>query len=302
MNRKLVVLAGATGELGGKIAKETVRLQGQVRALVRPDTSAARETSLAGLGIEVVRVNYADAGALAKACEGGAVVLSALSGLRPVIVDAQTQLLNAAVQAGVPRFIPSDFAIDFTRIPDGWNRNLNLRSEFRQRLDPAKIRPTSILNGAFTDMLTGTAPFILFGWRRILCWGDPDQLMDWTTMDDTAAYTAAAALDPDTPRFLRIAGDQLSARSLADMMSELTGEKCRIFRPGGPGLLRAMIKMTKAFTPDSDDLYPPWQGMQYMHNLYAGIAKFESLDNDRYPMSWTHAREVLARFLSSSRA
>ena len=42
---------------------------------------------------------------------------------------------RAAVDAGVPRFIPSDFAIDFTKIPEGGNRNLDLRREFHRRLE-----------------------------------------------------------------------------------------------------------------------------------------------------------------------
>jgi hypothetical protein len=67
-------------------------------------------------------------------------------------------------------------------------------------LDAAPIRATSILNGAFTDMLTGVAPFVVFRFRRILCRGIPEQLMDWTTIDDTARYTAKAAQDDGTPR------------------------------------------------------------------------------------------------------
>jgi hypothetical protein len=45
--------------------------------------------------------------------------VSALSGLREVIVDAQKVLLDAAVAASVPRFIPSDYSLDFTEFKDG---------------------------------------------------------------------------------------------------------------------------------------------------------------------------------------
>jgi len=41
-------------------------------------------------------------------------VVSALAGLRDVIVETQAALLDAAIKARVPRFIPSDFSIDFT--------------------------------------------------------------------------------------------------------------------------------------------------------------------------------------------
>jgi hypothetical protein len=41
-------------------------------------------------------------------------VVSALQGLRDVIVEMQTVLLYAAIKADAPRFIPSDYSIDFT--------------------------------------------------------------------------------------------------------------------------------------------------------------------------------------------
>jgi nucleoside-diphosphate-sugar epimerase len=209
----------------------------------------------------------------------------------------QTRLLNAAVEAKVPRFIPSDFSIDFTKIPEGANRNLNLRLEFLRVAEKADIKLTSILNGGFMDMLTGVAPFILFKLDRVLCWGSPDQMMDWTTIDDTAKFTAMATLDEETPRFLKIAGDEISANILARDMTELTGRPYKVLKPGGLGMFNVLIKVTKFFVPGVNELYPPWQGMQYMYNMYSGITKFEKLDNDRYQMNWIRARDVLSKHL-----
>lgn len=293
-----IAIAGASGDLGARIARELLARGARVRALTRGGDAARRLEPLRGLGMEIAAVDFADADALSRSLEGVSVVVSAVSGLREVVVDAQGRLLDAAVRAGVPRFIPSDFAIDFTRLPRGSNRNLDLREEFRKRIDGAPIRATSILNGAFMDMLTGTAPFVLFRIRRVLCWGDPDQLMDWTTIADTAAYTARAAMDPSTPRFLRIAGEEISARGLARVMSELTGRRHGILRPGGPRVLAGMIRATRFFRPDEGALYPAWQGMQYMHGMYTGLPKFERLDNDRYAMEWTRVRDVLGPFLA----
>ncbi|RYY12771.1 MAG: NmrA family protein, partial [Cytophagaceae bacterium] len=196
----LIVLAGATGDLGHRIALALLGRGARVRALVRPGNTKPEVADLRARGAELVEVNLQDAAALARACAGAACVVSALSGLRPVIVDAQTQLLDAAVAAGVPRFIPSDFSIDYTRLPQGSNRNLDLRREFNRHLDRVPIQATSVLNGMFADLLTGQAPLVLFKLRRILYWGSADQPLDFTTIADTAAFTAAAALDPTTTR------------------------------------------------------------------------------------------------------
>jgi len=297
MNHPLVVVAGASGNLGRLVVAELLTRGARVRALTRSGPNARendqKTAKIGSLGAEIHPINYDDSRALTRACEGAEVVVSTLCGLRPVIIGTQTRLLEAAEAAGVSRFIPSDFSIDYTEIPLGANRNLNLRSEFQSRLDRSRIRATSILNGAFADMLTGTAPFVLFKFRKILCWGDPDQLMAWTTTADTARYTAAAALDPGTPRFLKIAGDQVSARSLADIMTALTGKTHKILRPGGPAVFGALIRFTRLTTPKSDEIYPPWQGMQYMHNMYSGLGTFDQVDNGRYPMQWTSVQDVL---------
>ena len=184
--------------------------------------------------------------------------------------------------------------VEGAKFSDGENRNLDLRCEFHQYLDQTTISSTTIFNGAFADLLTDQMPMIFFKQKLVLYWGDADHRMDFTTMDDTAAYTANAALDPTTPRYLCIAGDQISPKEIRAAVSEITGHTFRLIRTGGQGLLGIIIKIAKTFSPSKDDLYPAWQGMQYMHNMIDERAKIEQLDNDRYPgMHWTSVKELL---------
>jgi hypothetical protein len=208
-------------------------------------------------------------------------------------------LLEAAVKAEVPRFVPSDFSIDFTKCADGKNRNLDLRREFHRKLNQVPLSVTSILNGGFMHLLTGAAPMILHRFHRVLYWESADQELDFTTIDNTAEFTAAAALDPSTPRFLRIAGDQISARDLVAVVSDSTGHKFRLLRAGSLRRLAFLIRVFRKLSPGEKDLYPPWQGMQYFHNMFSGCAKLEPLDNDRYPdIQWTTVKQFLAKNLS----
>jgi len=295
-SRSTIVVAGATGNLGGRIVRALLERGAGVRALVRPSSARDKLARLQEAGAAIACGDWSNAGALTSACADASCVVSALQGLRDVIVGTQSLLLDAAVNAGVPRFIPSDYSIDFTRLPAGRNRNLDLRREFHERLDRGAIAATTIFNGAFADMLTGQMPLVLFKVKRVLCWGNPDQRMDFTTIDDTAAFTALAALDPSTPRFLRIAGDQLSARELAAVASEVTGQHFRVLRAGSLGMLGALIRIGRTMSPGEEALYPAWQGMQYMRDMFDGRARLEPLDNDRYAgIRWTPARKVLAR-------
>lgn len=295
MDQKRIVIAGATGNLGGRIARELRQRGAAVRALVRLGTSAERLGPLQQQGVEIVEADLHARAAVVRACQGSWCVVSTLLGLENVLIDAQGALLDAAVEAGVPRFIPSDYAMDFTKIKLGLNRNFDLHRKFHERLDGAPIRSTSILNGAFANLLTGEAPLVLFKIHRVLYWGDnPEQKLDFTTMDDTAAYTAEVALDPDGPRMLRVAGEQISAVGLASAASEVSGKGFRLLRGGSLARLQRMIKVTRALTPKSDAPFPVWQGMQYLYCMFEGSGMLKPLDNARYPnLRWTGVRSVL---------
>ncbi len=291
----IIALAGASGDLGGRIAGALVERGASVRALVRPDAADGDVARIAALGATVVRADADDIAAMAAALEGAACVVSALNGLREVVVERQGVLLDAAVRAGVPRFIPSDYSADFTKTRPGDNRNFDLRREFMARADRAPIRVTSILNGAFMDMLGREMPIIQPRIHRVLYWNDADQLLDFTTKDDVAAYVAAAAMDDTTPRILRIAGDTVSARDLAAAMTETTGECYRTLWVGSIGSLGVMIRIARLIAPQPGEVFSPWQGMQYTRDMFSGRGKLHPLDNDRYPdIRWTSVRELLA--------
>lgn len=291
----MIVVAGATGRLGSRIVRE-LRLRGAaVRAIVRPGTSAERVNHLLQQQVEIVKADLNSPADVVRACEGASCVVSSLLGLRKTLIDAQGALLDAAAAAGVPRFIPSDYAMDFNKIQPGLNRNFDLHREFNERLDRAPVRSTSILNGAFTDLLTGEAPLVLFKIHRVIYWGhDPDQVIDFTTMQDTAAFTAEVALDGATPPVLRIAGEQISAAGLAAVASEVAGKPFRLLRGGSLKRLQRIIRVTRALTPNSDTPFPIWQGMQYLYCMFEGSGRLTPLDNHRYPnLHWTSVRKIL---------
>ena len=142
MATPVVALAGASGDLGFRIARALIDRGAEVRALVRPDVSAAERTRLEAIGLHVTEADPPDRDAVAAACAGSMCVVSALNGVHDVMIDRQGVLLDAAVQADVPRFIPSDYSADFTQTAPGQNRNFDLRRELMARADKTPIRVT----------------------------------------------------------------------------------------------------------------------------------------------------------------
>jgi nucleoside-diphosphate-sugar epimerase len=294
---KIIVVAGATGNLGQRITQALLQSGAEVRVIVRATSDVATIKKLEAPGVKVCTIHQWNVEEISKACMGAACVVSALSGLQEVILEAQKVLLDAAVAAGVPRFIPSDYSLDFTKFSPGENRNLDWRREFHLYLGKAPIQATTIFNGAFADLLTNEMPLILFKQKLVLYWGSANHRMGFTTINDTAIFTANAALDTSTPRFLTIAGDQISAGEIQVVVSEVTGKKFRLFRAGSKGLLGIIIKIARKLAPGKSELYPAWQGMQYMRNMIDERSTPARLDNNRYPnMHWTSVKEVLLEY------
>lgn len=290
-----IVVAGATGNLGKRIA-EALRGRGaDVVALARVGAAGDKVKALEDLGARVAAINMASAAEIAGACAGAACVVSAVQGLRDVVVEAQSVLLEAAIAAGVPRFIPSDFSTDFTTLPEGENRNFDLRREFHKRLDAAPIASMSIFNGSFADILTYNTLLFDFKKKSVGYWEDPDWWIDFTTMDDTAAYTATAALDSATPRALKIASFQVSPRELATFTAETLKTPFDLVRLGSLDDLRSYNKSERAAHPEGEnDLYASWQQSQYLQSMFS--AHHQSLDNDRYPdVAWTKLQDAVGK-------
>jgi NmrA-like family len=295
MNQPILV-AGGTGNLGERIIKALIKRGAEVRAIVRNGSKPEKIAKLTELGAKVITVDMSDVEQLKQACQDTSCVVSALAGLHDVIVDSQIKLLDAALAAGVPRFIPSDYSADFTKLSAGDNRNFDLRKEFHQYLDKSPIAATSILNGAFADILGYNTPLYDVKNYSVGYWGDKsDWKIDFTTMDNTADYTAAAAIDPSTPRILRIASFQISPNELVAVGAEVKKTEFKLIPMGSMADFSASNKQERSANPEGEkELYPSWQAKQYLHSMLS--VQNIPLDNDRYhDVQWTSAFDVISK-------
>lgn len=292
--KKRILVAGGTGNLGTRIVDALLKKGAEVRMIVRAGTDPKRVQSFKDRGATVIEADMMSVEEVTAACEGVTCVVSALQGLHDVIVDTQKVLLDAAVAAGVPRFIPSDFSSDFNHLPPGENRNFDLRREFHQHLDKAHIKATSVFNGAFSEILTNGTPILNPKEKSIGYWGDKaGWRMDFTTIDDTAAFTAEVALDDSTPKALQIASFQVSPNELAAMAKEAAGQNFKLIPMGSLEEFSKQIKKQRAQnSAGENELFPAWQGMQYMHGMFS--TQHEALDNNRYPdLKWSSAKDFI---------
>lgn len=128
------LILGASGFLGGHIAEKLAAVGRPVRAFVRPTSNIER---IEGLPVEIVRGNGFDGDAVAAAMEGCDTVFHCIVDTRAWLrdgkplyrtnVDALIVAMDAALKAGVGRFIFASTAVTIGRTP---GRAANEEDEF----------------------------------------------------------------------------------------------------------------------------------------------------------------------------
>lgn len=290
----IILVAGATGDLGGRVCENLLGRGVAVRAIVRSKSNQERVLALRELGVQIITSEYDDESGLALACEGVSCVVSTLAGLGDVIIKAQSLLLKAAIQAGVPRFIPSDFSTDFDQLKVGDNRNFDLRKEFQTIINASNIQATSIFNGAFAHILAYNTPLLDIKNSTISYYeGKANWDIDFTTIADTAAFTARVAMDNNTPRSLYISSFKISPVELSQLVNQVFDRQFEFRNAGELDAFAAYTRHTRAENPKGElELYSQWQQMQYMYSMFA--AQNQRIDNNRYDgLTWQTAKETL---------
>jgi NmrA-like family len=287
MQSKLIVVVGGAGKLGRLLVNALLtHPEARVRVLVR-DPEKPEVRSMASDRVELARFDAARAtdAERADAVRGAFAVVSTLQGGPDVIVDAQLALVRAAKAAGARRFIPSDYSFDVFKLPAG----ININSDWRRTLgELAKNEVSStfevvhVLQGIFTDRYVLGFLGMLDGDNGVLrYWGDGKTPIDWTTWEDTARFTAAAALDERAvPEKLYVSGDRLDTFAFAKAWEAGHDKKLTLERLGS---LEDLAQETqRRLTAEPANMYA-WLPLMYARGVYGGQALLGASENGRYP-------------------
>ncbi|WDF45329.1 NmrA family NAD(P)-binding protein [Chryseobacterium sp. KACC 21268] len=296
--KKTILVAGATGNLGNRICRELLQRGATVKAIVRESTDMDKIEILEEMGVEVKIIDLNNVDAIAAESVNVDCVVSALAGLGDVIIDAQKKILDGAVKAGVTRFIPSDFCTDYNDLPEGDNRNFDLRKTFKKYIDQSPVQASSVFNGCFADILKYNTPILNLKEKSIGYWGDKaDWKLDFTTMDDTAAFTAEVALDDSAPRDLQISSFQITPNMIFDDVKEITGQEFKLHQVASLEDFAEYIRKQRAEDPTGEnELYAKFQQGQYMYSMFK--TQHNDLATERYNgILWTSGIDYLKTFL-----
>jgi nucleoside-diphosphate-sugar epimerase len=287
MKNRLIVVAGAAGRLGRLVTTELLRHPDvRVRLLVRnpekPEVAALRgeRTELVAFEATAVREPAYEA-----AVRGADAVVSTLQGGPDVVIGAQLSLLRAAKRCGARRFIPSDYSYNFFTLPEG----VNVNSDWRRTFATAAKQETTdafevvhVMQGIFADAAVLGFLGVLEGEKGVIrYWGDGRTPIDWTTWEDTARFTAAAAIDDRrVPERLFVSGDRQDILTFAQAWEKGHGRKATVQRLGSLADLREETARRLASAPAN---MFAWLPLMYAQGVFGGQALLGPSENARYP-------------------
>ncbi|ORX88602.1 NAD(P)-binding protein, partial [Basidiobolus meristosporus CBS 931.73] len=272
-----VLIFGASGYVGSSILKELLRSpKFEVSAFVRTGGSKVNMP-----GVKIVEGDLDDHRSLVMALTGVNTVIIALSRAG---LESQLQILSAAKEAGVRRFVPSDFGYHYTLEIDGYNGPyvhpfVKAKKSIRQAIQQAGLEYTIVYNGNFIDFASQAwAPF-LNGENpdhvKAVIPGDGKAKVEWITVVDTARYLVASLSDSISKNAeLYLSGDYKSYNEVVDLYEKYSGKRVeREYKP--------VVTLKKLILNTAD---PDLSFIYYLFAAFAeGKYQFPMVTNEKFP-------------------
>lgn len=229
----MILVAGASGELGRAICRKLVERGGTVYGMVRESSAPAAVAELEAMGVTLVRADLASPESLREACSGCDSVVSGMTAMgrtgesiEQVDRDGQLALVAAAAEEGVERFV----YVSFSGVI-GKDDPLTLAKRAVERtlkhsgMTWTVLRPSYFMESWFSPALGFD---VAAGRARI--YGAGREPISWVARDDVAAF-AAEAVDSEEARnaTLEIGGPEaIAPLDAVALFESLTGRRIEV--------------------------------------------------------------------------
>ena len=195
-----ILIVGATGHLGQELLKACRKQNAEVHALVRPATrrDAARMKPLMEASATLHEGDLADPASLRRACGAVDVVISAVGGMQ---IGGEARLVEAVKDAGVQRFVPSDFGLDPAASGPGSCVLFDAKKAIQDSVKAAGIPYTFIhANAFFSYWAFSLGDLTRLGGKvppdEVNVYGDGNVMGALNSVPDIATVTVRAVHDP----------------------------------------------------------------------------------------------------------
>ncbi|KAF4464300.1 oxidoreductase [Fusarium albosuccineum] len=275
---KSVAHAGAAGSLGVEVLKALVEAGFAVRVLSRQ--SGKVPAPFASQVKEVV-VDYNDPASLKSALEGVNAVVSTLGA--PAVGQQQRALVDAAVDAGVQRFIPSNFGCDqqnpLTRQLPVFAEKVKTEDYLVEKAAQSSLSYTFIYNNLFLDWGFSHGSLANAKEKKVTLYNGGDLAVSVTRLATVAKGVVGVLKNPEATknRSVRIEDGKISFKTIAAIAQEAVTGAWTIDEKDTNALKDASDKALAAGTLDG------WVWFFYILQGGTNAAygpSFENIDND----------------------
>jgi len=226
------LVVGATGFVGGQVARGLRERGIFVRALVRGGASHPKSGELREAGVDIVDGDVTRAESLAPACRGIDVVVSTLTsmptgandGLRRVDHDGALALIDAAERAGVRKFV----YVSYSGNIDQPSPLATAKRDCEERLRASAMQAVILRPSYFAEIWLG--PALGFDARsgKARIYGSGDAKVSYISARDVAAFAVAVATHEQAAKttVLEVGGpDAVSLRQVIATFEQATGRE-----------------------------------------------------------------------------
>ncbi|KAL4886413.1 NmrA-like family protein [Aspergillus karnatakaensis] len=275
-------IAGITGKFAKLLVSHLLkRPDVSIRGYCR-DPSKVPETISSSPDVSLFKGEAFDKDAIHAFTQSCNVVICCYLGDDKLMVDGQKLLIDACDECNVPRYIASDWALDYTKLELGQLFVKDAMLHVKAYLETKSVRGVHILVGGFMEPIF--SPFFnIFDPKTntFAYWGEGDEVMEGTTYDNAAEFTAAVAVDASASGVIQFLGGRATIREIAESFEKVYGVKATLKRRGSLDELYNLMHELRQ--KDPANIYSYVSLFFYYYWINGQTLLGTELDNTKYP-------------------
>jgi hypothetical protein len=200
-----IAIVGFTGRMASLITSSllkshpNVEIHGISRSLAKIDKAISSNPR-----IKLFEASATDTTALRRGLANTSTCICCYLGDATLMTEGQKTLIDACIAEKVPRYMASDWSLDFRGLKLGDHPNKDPMKHIQAYLEEktAEIKGVHVLNGAFMEVMWAPHGFVNAAKGTFKYSGTGDEKLEMTTMEDCAKYTAEVAVDEEVDGFV----------------------------------------------------------------------------------------------------
>jgi putative NADH-flavin reductase len=218
--KQKIAVVGATGQIGFGLSMALLKLGHSLVAISRQKNEDNQEecSLLQSNGAEIIECgDYAHKEKLIPAFSGCDTVVVAMRANATIIREVEPIILEAALEAGVKRFVPGEFGCHTLCIDYGDGVIFDAKKDLHQKIFNSGLDWTFVYNGVIFDYMLPNFRM----WEKITTFGDVDLTLATHDLHDIVTIAAMSITDDRTKnKAVQICANQLSQREMISMLEE----------------------------------------------------------------------------------